>query len=134
MSSMAPEKERKDRLIQTRVPRDLESTLKKEARRQGLTVSQLIRNILGSAFDLVEDRHVGGVGRVAAEDATGGDDVDRRLPVEHRPDLHRGGVRAQQVAALHVEGVLLVARGVLQRDVERFEVIVIKLNVRPFGH
>ena len=46
---------RKDRLIQTRVPRDLESTLKKEARRQGLTVSQLIRNILGSAFDLVED-------------------------------------------------------------------------------
>ena len=46
---------RKDRLIQTRVPRDLESTLKKEARRQGLSVSQLIRNILGSAFDLVED-------------------------------------------------------------------------------
>jgi hypothetical protein len=46
---------RKDRLIQTRVPRDLESTLKREARRQGLTVSQLIRNILGSAFDLVED-------------------------------------------------------------------------------
>ena len=46
---------RKDRLIQTRVPRDLESTLKREARRQGVSVSQLIRNILGSAFDLVED-------------------------------------------------------------------------------
>ena len=46
---------RKDRLIQTRVPQNLESTLKKEARRQGVTVSQLIRNILGSAFDLVED-------------------------------------------------------------------------------
>jgi hypothetical protein len=46
---------RKDRLIQTRVPRDLESTLKNEARRQGVSVSQLIRNILGGAFDLVED-------------------------------------------------------------------------------
>ena len=55
MTDPASPSPRKDRLIQTRVPRDLESTLKKEARRQGLTVSQLIRNILGSAFDLVED-------------------------------------------------------------------------------
>ena len=47
--------ERKDRLIQTRVPRDLESTLKREARRRGVTVSQLIRNILSSTFDLVEN-------------------------------------------------------------------------------
>ena len=50
-----PPSPRKDRLIQTRVPRDLESTLKQEARRQGVTVSQLIRNILGSTFDLVEN-------------------------------------------------------------------------------
>ena len=50
-----PPSPRKDRLIQTRVPRDLESTLKQEARRQGVTVSQLIRNILGGAFELVED-------------------------------------------------------------------------------
>jgi hypothetical protein len=53
--SSPPLSQRKDRLIQTRVPRDLESTLKNEARRQGVTVSQLIRNILGGAFDLVED-------------------------------------------------------------------------------
>jgi hypothetical protein len=46
---------RKDRLIQTRVPRKLESTLKREARRRGVTVSQLIRNVLSSTFDLVED-------------------------------------------------------------------------------
>ena len=50
-----PPPPRKDRLIQTRVPRDLESTLKREARRQGVTVSQLIRNVLAGAFDLVED-------------------------------------------------------------------------------
>jgi hypothetical protein len=46
---------RKDRLIQTRVPRDLESTLKREAQRRRLTVSHLIRNILEDTFQLVDD-------------------------------------------------------------------------------
>lgn len=45
---------RKDRLIQTRVPRQLESTLKQEARRQRLTVSHLIRNMLEESFQLVD--------------------------------------------------------------------------------
>ncbi len=46
---------RKDRLIQTRVARDLESSLKREAHRRGLSVSHLIRSILEDALDLVED-------------------------------------------------------------------------------
>ncbi len=46
---------RKDRLIQTRVARDLESTLKREARKRRLTVSHLIRNILEDTFQLVDD-------------------------------------------------------------------------------
>jgi len=45
---------RKDRLIQTRVPRDLEATLKDEAQRRRLTVSHLIRNILEDTFELVD--------------------------------------------------------------------------------
>ena len=49
------EERRKDRLIQTRVPRDLESTLKREARRRRLTVSHLIRNVLEDTFQLVDD-------------------------------------------------------------------------------
>ncbi len=47
--------ERKDRLIQARVPRDLESTVKAEAARQRLSVSHLIRNVLEDAFGLVDD-------------------------------------------------------------------------------
>jgi len=47
--------DRKDRLVQTRVPRGLESTLKREARRRRLTVSHLIRNILEDALQLVDD-------------------------------------------------------------------------------
>jgi hypothetical protein len=45
---------RKDRLIQTRVPRKLETTLKREAQRRRLSVSQLIRNVLEDAFELVD--------------------------------------------------------------------------------
>ncbi len=45
---------RKDRLIQARVPRDLETTLKEEARRRRLTVSHLIRNVLEDTFELVD--------------------------------------------------------------------------------
>jgi len=47
--------ERKDRLIQARVPQDLESTVKAEAERRRLSVSHLIRSVLEDAFDLVDD-------------------------------------------------------------------------------
>ena len=46
--------QRKDRLIQTRVPEKLETTLKDEAKRQRTTVSQMIRHILEDSFDLVD--------------------------------------------------------------------------------
>jgi hypothetical protein len=46
--------ERKDRLIQTRVPERLEVTLKEEARRRRTTVSQMIRAVLEDAFELVD--------------------------------------------------------------------------------
>jgi hypothetical protein len=46
--------ERKDRLIQTRVPEKLETTLKEEARRRRTTVSQIIRNLLEDTFELVD--------------------------------------------------------------------------------
>jgi hypothetical protein len=45
---------RKDRLVQTRVPRDLESRLKREARRRRVSVSQFVRNVLEDTFDLVD--------------------------------------------------------------------------------
>ena len=49
-----PPRPRKDRLIQTRVARDLEKTLKQEARRRRLTVSHLIRSVLEDTFHLVD--------------------------------------------------------------------------------
>lgn len=59
----------KDRIVQTRVPRDLETTLKREARRRRLTVSHLVRNVLEDAFQLVD-------GVVANVDALVDDSVE----------------------------------------------------------
>jgi len=61
--------ERKDRLIQTRVPEKLEATLKQEAHKRRTTVSQMIRNILEDTFDLVD-------GVVASVDAIVNDSVE----------------------------------------------------------
>ena len=61
--------ERKDRLIQTRVPVKLETTLKQEARKRRTTVSQMIRNLLEDTFDLVD-------GVVASVDAIVSDSVE----------------------------------------------------------
>jgi hypothetical protein len=45
----------KDRLIQTRVPEDLESALKDAASKRRLSVSHLIRNVLEDTFHLVDN-------------------------------------------------------------------------------
>lgn len=59
---------RKDRLIQTRVPRALETTLKEEARKRRLTVSHLIRNMLEESFHLV-DGFVADVDQIVTDSA-----------------------------------------------------------------
>lgn len=53
--SSAERRDRKDRLIQTRVAGDLEQALKEEAAKRRLTVSHLIRNTLEDTFTLVDD-------------------------------------------------------------------------------
>lgn len=47
-------RERKDRLVQTRVPERLETTLRQEANKKGTTVSHLIRSVLEEAFEFVD--------------------------------------------------------------------------------
>jgi hypothetical protein len=50
-----PDSERKAKLIQTRVDEDLDDVLRDAAKKQRLSVSQLIRNVLEDTFKLVED-------------------------------------------------------------------------------
>ena len=51
----ADETERKERVIHTRVPESLEAELRKRAQELGVSVSNLVRNVLGHAFGLVGD-------------------------------------------------------------------------------
>lgn len=65
-----PEPARKERVIHTRVPESLESHLRERAEDLGISVSNLVRNVLGNAFGLV-----GGVvadGQAVARAARGG--------------------------------------------------------------
>jgi hypothetical protein len=49
------ESERKGRLVQARVPEELDETLREAARQRRTTVSQLVRNVLESTFQLVDN-------------------------------------------------------------------------------
>ncbi|MDJ0786565.1 MAG: hypothetical protein QNK05_07125 [Myxococcota bacterium] len=77
--------ERKDRLVQARVPETLETSLKNEARRRRTTVSQMIRDILEDTFQLVDgvvanvDQLVTDSARLAGRVADAAGETRRRL-------------------------------------------------------
>lgn len=50
-----PDDEKKERVIHTRVPESLEAELRKRSQDLGISVSNLVRNVLGHAFGLVGD-------------------------------------------------------------------------------
>ncbi len=54
-SEPSDEAEKKERVIHTRVPESLEVELRKRAQELGVSVSNLVRNVLGHAFGLVGD-------------------------------------------------------------------------------
>lgn len=47
--------ERKERVIHTRVAEDLDAEIKRRAQRLGVSVSNLVRNVLQNTIDLVDD-------------------------------------------------------------------------------
>jgi hypothetical protein len=49
------EKERNERVIHTRVPETLEAELKQQAAEMGISVSNLVRNVLAHALGMVND-------------------------------------------------------------------------------
>ena len=88
-------------------------------------------------LDLMEHRRMRLVG-VAAIGAAGADHADRRLLRQHGAHLHRARVRAQDLAravraGIEKERVVHVARRMIRRKVQLGEIIVVALDVRPFG-
>lgn len=95
------EPERKERVIHTRVPERLDAHLRQRAEDLGISVSNLVRNVLGHAFglvgDVVADSHA--IARAARGEQKGpGDgraaDEPRasERPVERAPDPRRPSI------------------------------------------
>ena len=65
--------EKKERVLHTRVPESLEAHLRERAQELGMSVSNLVRNVLGHAFglvgDVVADSHA--IARTARGEARG---------------------------------------------------------------
>ena len=80
-------------------------------------------------FELVEDREVRRVDRVAPVDAAERDHVDRRLALLHDVDLRGRGLGAQQRVAVEEEGVARRARRVPFRERELVEVVLDRLDL-----
>src|SRR5258707_11748698 len=55
VSHAMSEDEKKEKVIHTRVPESLEAELRERAQDLGISVSNLVRNVLGHAFGLVGD-------------------------------------------------------------------------------
>ena len=85
-------------------------------------------------LDLMERVQVARVVVVAPVHAPGHDDRDRRRVLLHRTDLHRRRVGAQHEIGTQVERVEALAGGMIGRDVERVEVVVIAFDFGPEQH
>ena len=79
-----PGAEKKERVIHTRVPERLDAQLRKRAEDLGISVSNLVRNVLGHAFglvgDVVADSHA--IARAARGDAARGDAAKAAAPAQ----------------------------------------------------
>lgn len=82
-----PDAEKKEKVIHTRVPERLEHELRERAADLGISVSNLVRNVLGHAFGLVGDIMADGAG------------VARAARGEGVRDAGRGGARPAAPAA-----------------------------------
>ena len=73
----------------------------------------------------------GGVGhvRVPAVDLARGDDAHRGPAFLHDPDLHGGGVGAQQHLVVEIKGVLHVPGRVVRREIQGLEIVPVQLDL-----
>jgi hypothetical protein len=106
----APPNDRKERVIHTRVAEDLDEEIKRRAQNLGVSVSNLVRNILQNTIGLVEDIILDG-----AETARS---VSRGIRRDEEPAAARTGaprVLGWQVAIVAVNALCERCNAILPR-------------------
>jgi hypothetical protein len=113
----APEPEKKERVIHTRVPESLEAELRHKAQDLGISVSNLVRNVLGHAFGLVGDVVADGhaIARAARGDRTAGVAAGAASPVHAGPIPALDDVLGWQPMVLGKNAVCLRCNALLPR-------------------
>jgi hypothetical protein len=115
----APDDERKERVLHTRVSESLDRHLKHRARRLGMSVSTVVRHVLLNTFGLVEDI-VTDTTEVALA-LTGAPEPPaagaRPAPTTATRDDARDGVVAWQEAILNVNAVCAHCNTILRKGV-----------------
>jgi len=110
-----PPDERKERVIHTRVPASLDQAIKRKAGRLGVSVSNLVRNVLENTVELVEDIVVDSA-RIARSARGEGDDepgAPGRARAAATPT-----VLAWQRAVLELNAVCDACNAILPRGTE----------------
>ena len=93
--------------------------------------TKLTPSSTASPLELHERRCMGRVVGISPVDHPRGQDTDRRPVAFERPHLDGGSVATEQVARLQIEGVLHIGSRVVERGVERFEVVPLRLRLGP---
>jgi len=110
-SERRSEAERKEKVLHTRVPEALERELRQRARRNGISVSGVVRNVLVRTFGLVEDIVSDSAGIALA---IAGHDLPERAAVP-APGPDGDAVLAWQVAILNLNAVCESCNAILPR-------------------
>jgi hypothetical protein len=118
--------DRKERVIHTRVPEHLDDEIKRRAGRLGLSVSNLVRNVLQNAFGLVEDIVFDSaeIARSARSDATA-------LSRGAGHSAASGRVLGWQTAVLNVNAVCDRCNAILPKGSEAAIAVVDGAGPRP---
>ncbi|MBW2313869.1 MAG: ribbon-helix-helix protein, CopG family [Deltaproteobacteria bacterium] len=103
---MSEREERKERVIHTRVPESLDDEIKAKARRLGVSVSNLVRNVLEHTVELVEDI------------VTDGADIARSAGAPRRAPTAAPAVLGWQRAVLELNAVCDSCNEILPRGTE----------------
>jgi hypothetical protein len=112
--SRAKSRQTKDRVLQARIPRDLDEELRDHAQQLGLSVSTVVRNVLLNTFELVEGV-VADSANLARVIQGRKPRTQARLPALSAQNETETGVVAWQEAVLNRNGTCEQCNAILHR-------------------
>ena len=85
-------------------------------------------------LDLVEGRRMGRIHFIRAENTPRRDHADRQLSLFHNPGLNRRCLSPEKYVVRDIEGILLILCGMVGRDIQLGEIVLVILDFRSFNH